>query len=248
MPTLLGEIISTKRRRRDLYQRRAKPYVQIPTLTKGRRPDLYQRRAKPYVSAPSIIQGPEARPITASCATPCTYAMPPRLATSIPHSIPQIPLLTLNPITLQKRPQLLLKSLLRMVRLLRIDIPNQPLQISRPNGKRAISALPRKLRQLRRLPLQPLGRRRLHLRHEPRNIGLTIQPDRQMNMVGHPADAKTLTAILTDNRRQISKERRTYILVQHHHPILRAEHHMHEQKTQRSRHSAEYTSHLSLSK
>ena len=248
MPTILGEIIPTKRRRRAPYQRRAEPYVHIPTLTKGRRPDLYQRRAKPYVSVPARIQGPEARPITASCATPCTYAMPPRLATSIQPLIPQIPLLTLDPITLQKSSQLLLEILLRMVRLLRIDRPNQRLQISRPNGKRAISALPRKLCQPGRLALEPPGRRRLHLRHEPSNIGLTIQPDRQMNMVGHPTHPKTFTAIITDNRRKISKERRTYILVQHQHPILRAEHHMHEKKTQRSRHSAEYTSHRSPSK
>ena len=211
--------MSAQRRRRVLYQRRAQPYVQTPTPIKGRRPVLYQRRAQPYVWPPMCIQGPEARPI--------------------PTSIPKVTLLALNPIPFQKRPHLILKILLRMVRRLRIDVPNQRIQIRRPDRKRTIPPLPRKLRQPGRLALEPLGRRRLQLGNQPRDIGLTIQPDRQMNMVGNPTDAKTLALIVANNGREIGIEVGTNSVVQRRRAILRAEDDVHEEKAQRSRHSAE---------
>jgi len=190
--------------------------------TERRRRAPYQRRAKPYVRPARCIQGPEARPISAS--------------------IPKVSLLALDPVPLQKRPQLTLKILLRMVRRLRIDVPNQRIQIRRPNRKRTIPSLPSKLRQLGRLALQPLRRRRLDLGNEPRDIHLTIQPNRQVNMVGHPANAKTLALVVPNNSSQIGKESRTNSLVQQWRTILRAENHMHQEKAQRSCHTAEYRS------
>ena len=158
MPTIQGEPISTKRRRPALYQRRAKLYVQSPAPTKGRRPVLYQRRAKPYVQSPAPTKG--RRPVLyqrrAKLYVPANPHIQGPEARSIPTSIPKVTLLTLDPILCHERPQLLLKIMLRMVRLLRVDIPNQRLQIPRPNGKRTIPSLPRKLRQLGRLTLQPL--------------------------------------------------------------------------------------------
>ena len=113
--------------------------------SKRRRRALYQRRAKPDVRPPQEPRGPEARPI--------------------PASIPEVTLLALNAIPLQKRPQLILKIVLGMVRLLRIDILESAHSKAKPaqSENAPYPAATQTSPTCRRLTLQPFGRRRLNL-------------------------------------------------------------------------------------
>jgi hypothetical protein len=216
----------------------------MPTLTISK---LQEPEARPIpTSTISTLQAPEARPIPAWGEAPRTP--PPENrgpeARPIPTSIPKVTLITLNPILLQERTQLILKTLLRMVRFLRIDIPDQRIQIGRPHRKRTIPTLPRKLRRPRRLALQPLGRRRLDLRNQIRNAHGPIQSNREMNVIRNTANTETLAIAVPNNRCQIGVKIGTHRLIENGHAVLRAEHNMDEQKAQRSRHSWNYRSGL----
>jgi hypothetical protein len=216
---------------------------QVTSVAKRRRRALYQRRAKPYVSAPTGRQGPEARSIPAWGEAPRTPAPGARGPEARPifTSIPKVTLLTRNPIPRQEHPQLILKRLLLVVRFLRIDVTYQRIQIARSYRERTIPSLPRKLRQCGRLALQPFRRGRLHLRNQIRDIRSAIQSNGQMNMIRNTTNAKTLALIIPNNRRQVGAKIRAHPGIKQRHTVFSAEHNMHEEKAQGSRHNANYS-------
>ena len=189
---------------------------------------------------------PTARTIPAWGAAPCVDTQNARglKARPIEPSIPHIPLVAFDPIFLQERAKLLLKIMLPMMRLLALDVLDQGLQIRRPNRERAISSLPRELRQCGRLRLEPLGRGGFNIFHQLRNSRCARQSNRQMNVVGNAPHAITLALGVANYSGKISVERRANRLVKPRCAVLRAEDHMDEQKRERLWHRSDYRSGL----
>jgi hypothetical protein len=191
-------------------------------------------------------KAPTARPIPAWGAAPGTPWPHPRglKARPIEPSIPHIPLVPLDPILLQQRPKLILERMLPMMHLLRVDIPNQRLQIRRPDRKRTIPALPREPRQRRRLRLQPSRRRRFHLLHQLRHTHRPRQSNREMHVIRDAPNPIAFAPRIPHQRRQIQIKLRTHGLIQNRRAIFRAEDHMNQNKREGLRHRADYRSGL----
>jgi len=199
-----------------------------------------------YESTSVPCQAPEARAIPASGEarrTPDPATRGPE-ARSIQASIPKVAFFTFDPILLQEYAQLILKSLLRVMRLLLVDVMNQRIQIGRPYRKRTIPALPRKLCQFGRLTLQPFRRGRFDLRNQVRNIRRAVQSNGEMDVIRNTANAKALALIVADNRCQISVEIGSHNIIENGSTVLRAEDNMDKKKAQRSCHGENYRSDL----
>jgi hypothetical protein len=193
----------------------------------------------------SFGKAPKARPIPAWGEAPCWYAPDPRGLKARPMpSIPQILLVAFHSILLQERPELILEILLPMMRLLRVDILNQRLQISRTYRERSVSPLPRELRQHRRFGLEPLRRRSLQLRNQLRNICGSQQPDCKMHMVRNTSHAVALAPGIANDRGKVRIQFRTNRITQNSLPALRTEDHMHHDERKRQWHRQEYRSGL----
>lgn len=199
-----------KRQRRGLYQHGANG---VPGQRAG-----WGR--KPHVSPPGNPRGLKARPIT--------------------FSVPQMLFVALHSIFLEKRAELILKRMSLMMRLLRIDVAEQNLQICRPNRECTTSALPGKMRQFRQLDLQPLRGRSLQFPHDIGDIRLTRQSNRQVHMVRNAADAVTLAPCVAHDRGKICKQVWPHRLAQNRSAILCTEDQVNHYKRQRQRHSDEY--------
>ena len=199
-----------------------------------------QRCIRSHKSAPT------ARPIPARGEAPRTNATKARglKARPIQISVPQILLVAVHPILLQKRTKLILKRLLALMRFLRIDVMKQLIQIRRANRERTISLLPCKLRQPRGLALEPFGRRRLQIRHQLRNRHSTIQPNGEMNMVRNAANSITFAIPIAGNGGKISMQRTLHNIIKQRQTIFRAEDHMDKNERERSRHRKDYRSGL----
>jgi hypothetical protein len=195
-------------------------------------------------------KAPTARPIPAWGKAPGTPSPHPRglKARPIDFSIPHVPIIPLYPILLQQGPELILKRMLPVVSFLRLDVPNQRLQIHQPNRKHTITPLPRELRQRWRLRLQPSGRRPLHLLHQLCHTRRSRQSNRQMNVICDAANAITFASGIPHQRRQIQIKLRTHELIQNSCAILRAEDHMNQNKRERLGHRADYRSGLQPSR
>jgi hypothetical protein len=193
-------------------------------------------------TGPHITPAPTARPIPAWGVAPGTGPCSPQglKARPIPISIPQILLVAFQPILLEKRAKLLLKTLRAVMRLLCIDVTNQFIQIRRPNRKHTISPLPRELRQCRRLSLEPFRRRRFELLHQLRCRRRARQTNRKVNMVRNAADAIALAFGVTGNGSKIGVKGRTQSNIQDRCTIFRTKDHMNKQKRERLRHRADY--------
>ena len=194
----------------------------------------------------SHAPAPTARPIPARGEAPCTDTTSSRglKARPIQISIPQIPLVVAHPILLQERAKLILKRLLAMMRLLRIDVIKQLIQIPGPNRKRSISLLPRKLRQPGGLALEPFGRRGLQVRNQLRNRHSAIQPNGQMNMVRNATNSITFAIGIAGDGSKISMQRRPHSIIDQRQTIFRAEDHMDKNERERPRHRKNYRSGL----
>jgi hypothetical protein len=135
-----------------------------------------------------------------------------------------------------------LKILLAMMRLLSIDVTNQRFQIRRPNRERTIPSLPRELRQVRRLSLKPLGRGRLKLFHQIRNICRARQTNGEMNVIRDSTHTKSLAFGVAGNGSKIGIECWTHRKVKNWATVLCAEDHMDQNKRERLRHRVDYRS------
>jgi hypothetical protein len=187
-------------------------------------------------------KAPTARPIPAWGEAPCTGHPKTRglKARPIPASIPKVALVEFNAILPQKRTKLLLKILLRMMNFLCIDIPNQRVQVRRPNRERTIPILPFELRKARRFRLQPFGGRRFYLPHQARNITLPAQSNRKVDMIGNAPNAITFRPGIADNGRKIRIQLRTHALIKNRNAILRAENHVNQNVRERLWHRRDY--------
>jgi hypothetical protein len=204
------------------------------------------RSRVPQASTPSRAQkAPTARPIPAWGEAPC-WAAPEAQglkARPIP-SIPQILLVALHPVLLQECAELFLKISFAMMRLLCIDVLNQQFQIRRPDGKRAVPPLPRELRQLWRLGLDPLRRGSLQFRNQLRDVRRSRQSDRKMHMVGNAFNAITFAPGVTRNRGEISVKVGPHRIIENRTAFLRTEDYMHNNECERQWHRHEYRSGL----
>ncbi len=116
--------------------------VELHPILRQHRPHLVLEPAQ-INAKPCTHEGQRPDGITAWAEGPGTPTPnPSRAEGPAQTSIPRIPLVKLHPILRQHCPHLVLKTPLRMVRLLVIDIPAQRLHIRRPNGKQAIPTLP----------------------------------------------------------------------------------------------------------
>ena len=191
-------------------------------------------------------KAPKARPIPAWGEAPCGPAPPPRglKARPIAASVPQILLIAFHSILLQKGAKLILKRTLPMMHLLRVDVLDERLQICRPNRKHSVSSLPGELCQPRRLGFQPLRRRGLQLRDQPRNIRGARQSNRKVYMVLHASYAITLAPSVARDRGKIRIQLRTNGIVHQTSSVFGTEDHMHYNERERQRHGDEYRSGL----
>ena len=145
-------------------------------------------------------------------------------------------------ILLKKRPHLVLKSSLAMLRFLRLDIPNQSFAVTWRHGKRAIPALPTKSRDT--LGLNPFRRTGLELLDKFCNRHRRMEVDREMNMVRNSANSKAGALMFTCNPSEICMKRAANILIHKGLTIFRAEDKMNQHKAQRLGHCANYRSGL----
>jgi hypothetical protein len=179
-------------------------------------------------------KGLKARPISA-------WSIAPRRHMT---SIPQIPLVKFHSIFPEERPQLILKRRLAMMRLLVIDVLDQSIQIRRSYRKRPITTLPRELRQLRRLGLEPFGRGCFKSFYQLRQIRRPRQTNREMHMVRYSANAITFAFQIAGNGSQICIKRRPYRTIENRFPIFCTENDVNQNKRERLRHRVDYSSGL----
>ena len=137
---------------------------------------------------------------------------------------------------LEKHAHLVLKRPFPVVRLLRVDIPQQRSSIGRRHRKCSIPTLPRESFQPRSLRLQPSRRRRLHLADHLRDVPIRMNTDRQMHMIGNTTHAKTIAPGPTHHSGEIGRHINTHRLRQQRFAVLRTENHMNQNKRQRLRH------------
>jgi hypothetical protein len=165
-------------------------------------------------------------------------------ARPIAISIPQIPLVKLNPIFLKKCAKFIFKIHSSMVLRLPINVINQLIQIRRPNRKRPVPALPCEPSQRRRLSFQPFRRGCLKLLYQVRDIRLARQSNRKMDVVGNATNPITFAVGIADNCRQIGVKIRAHNVIDHRRAIFRTENHMDKQIRERLCHRDEYRSGL----
>ncbi len=139
----------------------------------------------------------------------------------------------------QQRAKLLLKRPLPVVLRLPVDVPHQRVQICRTHRKQSITTLPRKSTMML---LHPQRRRTLHLGHNGRRILRHRQTHGDMNMIGHPTHAKTLTPKRAHHACDESMQLRQDLVGDGRLPVFRAENDMHKIQTQRLRHTNDYAS------
>lgn len=190
-------------------------------------------------------RAPKARPIPAWGNAPCTTRHKSKglKARPIDHLlIPYIPLIEGNTILHQQRPKLSLEVPLAVMRLLRIDVRQQGLQIHRSNRKRPVPALPCEFGQRRRLPFKPSRRRGLQLFNQCGEVHRARKTYSQMHMIGNTANSITFTPCITGDRRKIGVQRWTDRLVENRPALPGAEHNMDQQKRERQGHTGDHKS------
>ena len=169
-------------------------------------------------------------------------------ARPISPSVPHIPLIKFDPVFLQKRAKFILKRQLPVMRLLRIDVTNQRIQIHRPNGERPIASLPSELRQSRRLRLEPFGRRRFQLFHQLRHAQRARKTNGKVNVVRNTPHAKAFAFSITGNRGEVGMKRGTHRIIKNGSAIFGAKDHMDKEKRKRLGHRQNYKSGLQPSR
>ena len=145
-------------------------------------------------------------------------------------------------VLLKKPAHLLLEIAPAVMRLLRVDVPQQRPGISWPNRERSIPTLPCKPRELRPLLLHPLRRTPLYLLHHPRHTDRRMQPHREVNMIRHTPNPETISfRHLPRDDRQVGMQSQSHRLPQHRPAPLRTPNHMHQHKRDRLPHPAHPT-------
>lgn len=194
----------------------------------------------------SIQKAPTARRIPAWGGAPCWATADARglKARPIAVSVPQIPLVAFHPVLLQERAKFVLERTLPMMRLLRVDVLDQRLQVCRPNRKHPISSLPCELRQCRGFCLDPFRRRCLQLCNQLRYIRRSRQSHCEMHMIRNASNAVTLASGVTCDRSKIRIQLRTHRIIENRSAALRTEDHVHHNERKRQWHRHEYRSGL----
>src|SRR5215469_14906143 len=203
-------------------------------------------KAHPLPARSDAVQAPKARPLPARGEAPCPVRIENRGLKARPISIPQMLIIGVQSILPQKRTQLITKRMLAMMRLLPIDVSQQRIEIRRPHRERPITDLPGEIRNP--LRLQPSRRRGLQLLHELRNRLFLALTNRKMDMIGNTPSPVTFASSISCDRREVSKQIGTDILVEQGQSIFGAEDHMNHNKGKRSWHSKNYRSVFQTSK
>src|SRR5271170_7910403 len=193
---------------------------------------------------PAKFKAPKARPIPAWGNAPCAGSQRAKglKARSIHISIPQIPFIEFHSIFFEECAKFILKRLLPVMHFLAVDVIDQCTQISRSNRECSVTPLPRELRQLRRLSFEPLGRRRLKLFHQPRNVLRARQANRKMYVIGNSAYTKAFAFGVSGDGGQIRIKCITNGRIEKGDTILCAKNHMDQNERERLRHRLEYSS------
>ena len=92
-----------------------------------------------------------------------------------------------------------------------VDGVLQRLQIRWTNGETSVAALPRESCEAGRLGLHPFGRCRFQFLHQVREGDGARQPDGEMNMIRHAADAIGSAIRVACDRGQIGVDFRTRV-------------------------------------
>ena len=161
-------------------------------------------------------------------------------------SVPRVPLVEFHPILRQHRPHLVLKTPLRMVHLLVIDIPTQRLHIRRTNGKQPIPTLPPET--CNPLHFHPGRRGSLQPRHNIRRSLRRGQTQPNMYMVRNTTHAKTFAPQLPRQTRQISVQTRPDLIMNQRLTPFRAKHDVNQIQAQCLRHQQSHASGLQPSR
>jgi hypothetical protein len=145
-------------------------------------------------------------------------------------------------VLLKKRPHLVLKITLRVMRGLLLDIRNEGADICGTNREQTIPTLPRETRNT--LALHPSRRARLNLRHDLCRRACRRQSQRKMNVIGDTTNAKAFATKRACCTREIGVKLVHQLGPDQRQTPLRAEHHMHQVKAQCLRHGTNYMSGL----
>jgi hypothetical protein len=143
-------------------------------------------------------------------------------------------------VLLQKRTHLLLEPTLAVVRLLPVDVTHQRPKIGRANGKQSIPALPREIADTPLL--HPCRRSGFHLGHNPRRASRRGQSQRNVNVVGNAAHAKTLALQLACCPGKISMKVCKDLVMDQRCPMFRTKNDVNQIETQRLCHRRNYMS------
>jgi len=142
----------------------------------------------------------------------------------VPRSIPNVTRIILNPILLQKRDVLLLKSDALMMLLLRRDVLRHGRNARFANTEHSISRLPRKSRTM--LLPHPPRRIRLNHAHNLRRRMNRPHPHQQVNVIRHSIHNQSRTTHLPHNPAKISKQLMAKFLFDQRPPSQSRENHM----------------------
>lgn len=130
----------------------------------------------------------------------------------------------------EKRPQLLIKRNLSMVRLLIRNISHNRIDIRPTDCERGVPRLPCKPSRHGKRLVNPLGRIRFYYSYEIRYGCLRMQANQQMHMIRHSANRDTFTIDLPAYAAEIRMQSRADFLGDKWVPILRAENDMNVQR------------------
>ena len=145
-------------------------------------------------------------------------------------------------ILLEKRPHLLLKTSLPVVRLLTFDVSHQRTQIAWTDGEQSVPPLPSKV--CNALFFHPRGRRRFDLGHNLCSRSGRRQFQSEMDMIGDPAHTEAIAIQFPRRPRKISVKLGHGLRTNQGSAVLCREDDVHQVKAQRLRHAANYMSGL----
>lgn len=198
----------------------------------------------PPTGIPSIAQrsAPTAHPIPAWGEAPCPEVRNAQGLKARLISVPQISFIAFHSVFLEKCTEFILKRLLAVMYLLGIDVVDQRTQVRWPYRERAVTSLPRELRQIRRLGLKPFRRRGLQQFHQVSDVCRSRQTNRDVNMVRNSPDTIAFTFGIAGDCSKICVKRRTHGSIENRVSIFRTEDHMDQNKRERLGHRVNYRS------
>lgn len=158
--------------------------------------------------------------------------------------IPNKPLIEGDVILHKHRPHLRLKIALFVMRILRIDVPNQHKPVAQANGEHRIATLPTEPGKLRSFLLNPFRRRDLQSLNHSRDRFSPGKEQRDVHVIGNAANSHTNIFRTVQNGGKITMDLTPNSILQKRTPIFSTEHLVYENLREGLSHAGEYNASL----